>query len=268
MNGKIFTAYHFIPEPSLYRTPDDLNRPFVGRYRNDDLYQPVVMGLEIGDRPDLLSDLHGDAPHYAPLPVKDFTDECVKWYVWKNLLPKYDWIGFQQYRRQLDFGQRSNDEIRSLVEQYDIIVPGPDVTTGENPNMREMFIANWCASPWNTFEKLMGPGWNFTMPLKHPHQSWIMRADEFDRYMTKWRDVFLELTKTVIPGPRTGFDLRGHHIPPKVYGYLTERFATLYVDRVTRERPDTKVLVLPGIQPPGWRNSDEARDERTRRRSP
>lgn len=225
MNGRIFTAYHFIPEPD--------------ECRSDDLYQPVVMGREVGDRPGLLSDLHGDAPGYAPLTTiaASFDEICVKWYVWKNLLSKYDWFGFQQYRRQLDFGERSNDEIRALVEQYDIITCGPDETTNQNPNMRESAKGYWHASPslWDAFEKLMGPDWNFTMPLNHPHNVWIMRADAFDRYMTEWSKIFLELATVTHPDP------------PRVYGYLTERFFTLYLDRLTRDRPDAKVLVLPII---------------------
>jgi hypothetical protein len=223
MNGRIFTAYHFVPD----------------EYRADDLYSPVIMGCEVGNRPGLLSDLHGDAPHYAPLTTAAGFDEiCAKWYVWKNLLSKYDWFGFQQYRRPLDFGGRSNDEIRALVEQYDIITCGPDETTKENPNIRQSFKQHWPnrVSAWDTFEKLMGPDWSFTMPLNRPHNVWVMRADEFGRYMTKWSEVFLELAKIERPDP------------PRVYGYLTERFFAIYLDRLTRERPDMKVLVLPGIQ--------------------
>ena len=220
MNGRIFTAYHFVPD----------------EYRADDLYAPVVMGHETGGRPGLLSDLHGDAPGYAPLTTAAGFDEiCVKWYVWKNLLAKYDWFGFQQYRRPLDFGERSNDEIRALTEQYDIITCVPDETSHENENIRQAFKRHFRVSPcpWDAFEKLMGPDWNFTMPLSHPHNTWIMRADAFDRYMTKWSQIFLELAKVVRPNP------------PRVYGYITERFFTIYLDRLTRDKPDLKVLTLP-----------------------
>lgn len=236
MNGKIFTAYHFVPD----------------EYRADDLYQPVVMGHEVGDRPGLLSDLHGVTPSLTTNTAR-FDEICVKWYVWKNLLSKYDWFGFQQYRRRLDFGNRSNDEIRALAEQYDIITCGPDVTTDDNTNMRETFKRHFRVSPcpWDAFEKLMGDGWNFTMPLNHPHNTWIMRADAFDRYMIKWSEVFLKLANIVRPDP------------PRVYGYLTERFFTLYLDRLTRDRPDAKVLVLPGIQTPAvHRDFQRIRDKR------
>lgn len=231
MNGRIFTAYHFVPD----------------EYRADDLYSPVTMGREAGDRPGLLSDLHGDAPGYTPLTTAAGFDEiCVKWYVWKNLLSKYDWFGFQQYRRLLNFGERSNDEIRALVEQYDIITCGPDETTDENPNIRESFKRHFNVrpSPWDTFERLMGDGWNFTIPLNPPHNTWIMRADAFDRYMTKWSEVFLDLVKSVRPDP------------PRVYGYLTERFFALYLDRLTRERPDAKVLTLPINRRARWRGGN------------
>ena len=243
MKGKIFTAYHYIPEPG------DIE------YRADDLYQPVVMGLEVGDRPDLLSDLHGDAPYYSPLSIEAGYDEiCAKWYVWKNLLSKYDWFGFQQYRRQLNFEGRSNDEIRALVDQYDIITCGPDFTTRENKNIRETAKGHFGARAWDPFEKLMGSEWDFTVPLNHPHNVWIMHADEFDRYMTKWSEVFLELAKIMRPGP------------PRIYGYLTERFFTIYLDRLTRDRPNTKVLVLPGIQEHGWLDSSRIAEERERKK--
>lgn len=228
MKGKIFTAYHFIPEP--------------GKYRADDLFVPVVMGYKV-EKP-LVSDQQGTAPYYAPLTTSEGFDEiCVKWYVWKNLLSEYDWFGFQQYRRPL-FGvgnNRSNDEIRALAEQYDVIVPGADVTTNDNSNMRETFKHHFHVnpSPWDVFERLMGHGWNFTIPLTHPHNCWIMRRDEFDRYMKLWTKIFIELSRIVRPDP------------PRVYGYITERFFTLYLDRLTREHPETKVLVLPGIQDEG-----------------
>ena len=160
MKGRIFTAYHFIPEP-----------PSVCRF--DDLYQPVLMNHEVGNRPDLLSILHGDAPGYKPLTTAAGFDEIgVKWYVWKNLLSKYDWFGFQQYRRPLDFGGRSNDEIRALVEQYDIITNQPDETTDENPNIRESVQAplQGSAVPVGRFREVDGRRLEFHDTAQSPAQ--------------------------------------------------------------------------------------------------
>ena len=71
-----------------------------------------------------------------------------------------------------------------------------------------------------------------------------MRADAFNSYMIKWSEVFLELATIVRPDP------------PRVYGYLTERFFAIYLDRLTRDRPDAKVLALPINRRTRWRGGD------------
>jgi hypothetical protein len=219
MNGRIFTAYHFIPEP--------------GTYRADDLYSPVVMENP-GD--------HLPSPWTGEVPPDDRRFDAVgslKWHVWKNLASQYDWVGFQQYRRTIDFGRRSNDEIRALVEQFDIITHTPGGWDGME-NMRKNYKAHHIPEHWDAFERVMGPGWDFEATLI-PHDGiGTMRTDLFMPYMTQWNEVVAELSKVITVPAADRYQRRA-------FGFLAERFFSLYFYRLLRDKPNTKTLFLPII---------------------
>ncbi len=85
MRARIFTLHHFIP--------DD--------YFANEVYAPLVAGQKLGPHPVLISDEHGDNISAEPA----FTDMRGQYYVWKNLLAAYDYVGFQHYRRYIFFDQ-------------------------------------------------------------------------------------------------------------------------------------------------------------------
>jgi hypothetical protein len=83
MRIEIFTFYHFIPET----------------YVANDLYKPMVLGHRVGKHPALLSDEDGDN-------ISGEESHCEmrgQYYVWKNLLSRCDYVGFQHYRRWMFF---------------------------------------------------------------------------------------------------------------------------------------------------------------------
>ena len=220
MNGRIFTAYHFIPKP--------------GEYRADDLYSPVVM-----ENPGA----HLPSPWTAETPPDDRRFDAyasLKWHVWKNLASKYDWVGFQDYRRIADFGQRSNDEIRAFVEQFDIITHEP-TPFGGMENMKKHYKANHIPAHWDAFERVMGPGWDFEAPLI-PHAAiGTMRTDVFMPYMAHWNEVVAELSKVITVPAADPYQRRA-------FAFLNERFFALYFYRLLRNKPNTKFLFLPFTQ--------------------
>jgi hypothetical protein len=220
MTGRIFTAYHFIPKP--------------GAYRADDLYSPVVM-----ENPGA----HLPSPWTGETPPDDRRFDAVgslKWHVWKNLASQYDWVGFQQYRRTVDFGRRSNNEIRALVEQFDIITHCPCPWDGME-NMKRQYKKYHIPAHWDAFEHVMGPGWDFEAPLI-PHDGiGTMRTDLFMPYMTRWNEVVAELSGIVTPS------VEADPYQRRALGFLAERFFSLYFSRLLRDKSDTKVLFLPII---------------------
>lgn len=215
MSGRIFTAYHFTPEP--------------GAYLSDDLYQPVVMENYVS-RPGVLA---GEPP---PDDRRFCAYESLKWYVWRSPADRYDWVGFQQYRRTIDFGRRSNSEIRELVEQYDIITHAP-TPWGGMENMKKQYKDNHIPEHWDAFERVMGPGWDFEAPLIPHGAIGTMRTDVFMPYMAHWNAVVAEVSKIITPS--------ADHYQRRTFGFLAERFFSLYFYRTLR---DKRVLFLPVVQ--------------------
>ena len=97
MRAKIFTTYHFVPE----------------NYLANELYASMVMGKTIGHHPTLLSDEWGNN-------IAGETSYCEmrgQYYVWKNLLSAYDFVGFQHYRRFIFFDQMPSASHNQLLLQ-------------------------------------------------------------------------------------------------------------------------------------------------------
>lgn len=216
VTGRIFTAYHFTPEP--------------GAYRADDLYSPVAME-NYTPRPGVLA---GELP---PDDRRFCAYESLKWHVWKNLAGQYDWVGFQQYRRTVDFGRRSNDEIRTLVGQFDIITHKP-TPWGGMENMKKHYKANHIPEHWDAFERVVGPGWDFEAPLIPHGAIGTMRTDVFMPYMEHWNGVVSEMSKIITPST--------DQFQRRAFGFLAERFFSIYFYRLLLT--GKKVLFLPIIE--------------------
>ena len=221
MSGRIFTAYHFTPQ-------------LVSGYRADDLYSPVVMENYTPSPGVLAGELPPDDRRFDAY-------ESMKWHVWKNLAAQYDWVGFQQYRRTLDFGGRSNDEIRAFVEPYDIITHQP-TPWGGMEHMRKQFRDNHSHTHWDAFERVMGPGWDFDVTLIPHGAIGTMRTDVLMPYMARWNEVVAEVS-TII-GPLTDKD----PMKQRTFGFLAERFFTLYFYRLLKDSPKLKFLFIPIVQ--------------------
>ena len=70
----------------------------------------------------------------------------------------------------------------------------------------------------------------------------VMRASEFDAYMTFWHEAMQAFAARVKP-----------HADPyqsRVYGFLAERIFSLYLYQIRMERPDLRVLEVPKIVGP------------------
>ena len=218
MTGRIFTAYHFTPEP--------------GTYRADDLYSPVVMENYVPRKGILTGKLPPDDRKFCAY-------ESLKWHLWKNVASQYDWIGFQQYRRTIDFGRRNNDEIRTLAGQFAIITHAP-TPWGGMENMKKQYKDNHIPEHWDAFEKVMGPGWAFEAPLIPHGAIGTMRTDVFMTYMAHWNETVAEVSKIIVPST--------DRYQRRALGFLSERFFSLYFYQLQKTRPDINVMTVPVIQ--------------------
>lgn len=230
MPGKIFTAYHFTPE----------------RFRFDSLHSPVIIGDAakslLPSRSPFLLDPDDDEISRE----NSYAENRVKWYVYKHQAQHYSWVGFEQYRRIIDFGQRTNAEIEFLAESHDIITCPP--LSGVHNSTRAQYKACHPAEHWELFENALETlplsidkniSWEFSANLI-PHGIGTMRTEEFKRYMSQWKLMFSALSKVIQPPV--------DHYQRRAYAFLSERFFSLYIYRLLAEKPNTKVLYLPHME--------------------
>ena len=229
MPGKIFTAYHFLPT----------------QYRADDLYTPVIMG----DAARAISPATLGHGNFLSDPDNDeisrensYAENRVRWYAYKHQARNYAWLGFEQYRRGIDFGTRTNAEIAELAMSHDIITCTP--LSGAHNTNRGQYKACHIPAHWDVFEHLLETlplpinrniPWAYTSTLI-PHAMGTMQTEEFLRYMEQWKIIFSAFAKIVSP-PDDPYQRR-------VYAFLSERFFSLYIYRLLAERPRARVMWL------------------------
>ena len=71
---------------------------------------------------------------------------------------------------------------------------------------------------------------------------YVMRAEEFDAYMTFWHETIQEFAQLVKP--------HADAYQSRLYGFLSERIFTLYLYQLRMERPALRVLEVPKIVGP------------------
>jgi hypothetical protein len=102
MRARIFTVSHFVP----------------GQYVANALYAPLITGQAVGPHPVLISDEHGDNISHE----QSYGEMRGQYFVWKNLLLGYDYVGFQQYRRWLFFDQMPCASVAPFLQLRRIIL--------------------------------------------------------------------------------------------------------------------------------------------------
>jgi hypothetical protein len=271
MRIKIFTSYHFVPE----------------HYIANELYAPLVMGHAIGHHPVLVSDQWG-----ANIAGQaSYCEMRGQYYVWKNLLSAYDYVGFQHYRRMIFFdqmplaahdplllqvrraylrdpltielktdasffqayqdalqrlGQTDIEALRELIGSHDIITLRPWPCS-----LAEQYRSTHVPGDWDALVHILTqhPRFrgrpnhlDFDLKMLYSCNMYVMRAEEFDAYMSFWHETMREFTKLVKP-----------HADPyqsRVYGFISERIFTLYLYQLRMERPQLRIIALPYVTGP------------------
>jgi len=101
MRLKIFTVHHFMPT----------------QWVANDIFAPFVTGMSTASNPALISDEGGDNIAHE----NSYGEMRAHYYVWKNLLSDYDYVGFQHYRRNFFFDQipaASRDQLLTVLHRF------------------------------------------------------------------------------------------------------------------------------------------------------
>jgi hypothetical protein len=271
MRAKIFTTYHFVPN----------------HYVANDLYAALVTGQAIGHHPVLISDEWGDNIANEP----SYCEMRGQYYVWKNLLPAYDYVGFQHYRRFIFFDQMPSaahdplllqvrrahlrdaaaieiktdatffqayqdtlrglgtgdiDALCEIIGRYDIITVRPWPC-----QLADQYRKTHVPEDWDALVQVMSQHSRFSgrpnhlefdLNMLYSCNMYVMRAAQFDDYMSFWHETMQEFTKLVKP-----------HADPyqsRVYGFISERIFTLYLYQLRMSQPQLRIMALPYVTGP------------------
>jgi hypothetical protein len=175
-----------------------------------------------------------------------YADMRAPYWIWKNRVD-LDIIGFQGYRKFLDFHSLRNNEwhdvsleyfrqyqswlaeydgqgILRLLAQYDMIV-APSFDCSYNVDMAEDFRRSRSREDWNVFEQVMGLTFNFHTPFIRP-MHFVTRASVFHRFMEWWWPL-AEAMKPYI----TAEDSGDSAYIARPMAYLSERMFSLWLDQ-------------------------------------
>jgi hypothetical protein len=135
--------------------------------------------------------------------------------------------------------------ISRMIGQYDIIVARP---WHYNVTIREQYVPAHRAEDWDAMVGLLSRHSIFrsrqnmiSLDIRsfHFYNMYIMRASEFDAYMSFWHELMSGL-EDIIRIPDDPYQKR-------VFAFLSERVFCLYFHQLRMERPDLRVLELPLI---------------------
>jgi hypothetical protein len=271
MRIKIFTTYHFVPD----------------HYLVNDLYAALVMGQTIGPHPVLLSDEWGDNIASEP----SYCEMRGQYYVWKNLLSAYDYVGFQHYRRFIFFDQMPSaadnplllqirrtylrdpsaieikadatffqayqdtlrglgpgdiDALREVIGRYDIITVRPWPCPLADQYRQRHVAEDWDALVQVMSRQSLSSGrpnhLEFNLNMLYSCNMYVMRAAQFDAYMSFWHETMQEFAKLVKPHPDP--------YQSRVYGFMAERIFTLYFYQLQMSQPQLRIMALPYVTGP------------------
>lgn len=229
---------------------------------NSNILKPITCGSykELNK----LSDSSGD--NISNLNDK-YCELTAQYWAWKNL--KSDYFGFFHYRRFLSFdtekklkeynytcmddfflsdSKLSDENIRKIVEQYDIIVPSPvSVKFYGNIYKQYKFSPNHSIKDLdNIFDIVLKKYPHFKQSIEKIKKSKIFFP--YNIYIMK-KDIFFEYCKWLFPileEFNKNYDYQFKNVyATRVIGFLAERLFNVYFHYIKKENKNLKVKVLP-----------------------
>jgi len=180
--------------------------------------------------------------------------------VWTNWPRERWWAGFHHYRRAFLFPTVSTELVREvmrwpLASHFEVsqarffehlASPETDLMMYADvvcrvPEMCGVGNLNWGCRPqdWEIFaEAIRDQGYDLSIPYFLACNMFLMKWGLFDRYMQDWRRVFTEVEGSISPPDPPDYQHR-------VFGFLSERFFTLWLHRERCTNPSLRVLFLP-----------------------
>lgn len=124
------------------------------------------------------------------------------------------------------------------IGEFDVLTSKPEIY---GYPLGSQYCACHRAEDWSIFMEVMrAEGFNdqeLSVGYLHPSNIWIMKWELFDEYMDLYWRVFAKLTQLITPPD--------HPYQNRVFGFLLERFFTIWLGRKHEQVPDLKVKLLP-----------------------
>lgn len=253
-DGRLYTVFH---------------KPTLPELKPGALLAPVItLSQGVAGVTDGLAAFNMFDPFHADLA---FAEMRVQYLVWKG--KRRDWVGFQHYRRMfltghldvlsgLEFGgspfllapaqqfcayakavsddqERSAFMIEGMLEKFPVITGMP--WSGFGWNIEEQFLTYHSANDWMMFQAALEA---IGFPVTDVNQfysanMYILRWDEFDRYMRLWYQVMVYLLRWIKPQRGTGQE--------RIFGFLSERLWSLWVHYLSDWRPEVQIARIPRV---------------------
>jgi len=144
------------------------------------------------------------------------------------------------------YGAADFDALHDTMSRYDIVTVRP----WKLP-IADQYRSLHVAADWDVLMEVLAQHSHFRNRTNFIHPDiqafygcnmYVMRAAEFDAYMSFWHETMQAFAERVKP-----------HADPyqsRVYGFLAERIFSLYLYQLRMERPDLRVLEVPKIVGP------------------
>lgn len=275
MRVKIFTIHHFVPDQWI-----------IG-----DLFAPFVTGRSAGSHADIMSDNNG----INIAQEQSYAEMRAHYYIWKNRLAGYDYVGFQHYRRLFFFDQMAaaaQDPLCTAIRNH--FLREPHVFIDLTPEMFHHYqtILRQCgAADIELIKDFIGRHDIITVrpicgPLGEQYAAFHLAGDwdalvrllpQHSRFRSKPQfmspdlkllytcnmfimrasefDEYMNFWHELI----TGFarEVKPHDDPyqRRVYGFMSERIFSLYVHQRRMEQPLLRFAEMPGIMCQALRTS-------------
>jgi hypothetical protein len=158
--------------------------------------------------------------------------------------------GFRNYMQALQNLRAPDCEVlRDLIGRHDIVALRPT-----RVSLASQYRDSHSSEDWDALMLAVG-GHSFfnnrasflaaDLNIFYNCNMYIMRASEFDAYMSFWLEAMLALEQVVKPGNDV--------YQSRVFGFLSERLFTLYLYQLRMERPALRLAELAYLQCPDFR---------------
>ena len=143
-------------------------------------------------------------------------------------------------------GAADLDAIRDTIGRYDIVTVRP-----WKFSIADQYRSLHVPEDWDTLMQIIAKHSRFrgksnfldgNLQAFYGCNMYVMRASEFDDYMSFWHETIQEFAHLVKP--------HADQYQSRLYGFLAERIFTLYLYQLRMERPGLRVLEVPKIVGP------------------